>query len=134
MSKGKELVRREQSQVPAATEQTRPEPVSTPAVDIYETADELVLLADLPGVGKDELNIRLDNNILTIEGIVKDQAGQEESPLLSEFRPARYWRQFTLGEVVDRDKIEAKMANGELRLILPKSPAAKPHKIEVKAA
>ena len=134
MSDSRDLVRGVQSQVPSATEQTRPEPTFIPAVDIYETADELVLMADLPGVGPDELSINLDNNVLTIEGLVKEQTGQGESVLLNEYLTGRYWRQFTLGEMVDRQKIEANISNGELRLVLPKSEAAKPRKITVKVA
>jgi HSP20 family protein len=133
MSNGTELTRRDQSQVASSSEQTQPDMVFTPAVDIYETADELVLLADLPGVGRDNLNINLDNNVLTIEGLVKDETNDGESVLLNEYGTGRYWRQFTLNEVVDTSKVEAKITNGELRLTLPKSEAAKPRRIEVKA-
>lgn len=134
MSNGTELVRRDQGQVASSSEQTRPDRAFTPAVDIYETTDELVLLADLPGVGRDDLNINLDNNVLTIEGLVKNETGDGESVLLNEYSTGRYWRQFTLNEIVDQSKVEAKITNGELRLTLPKSEAAKPRKIEVKAA
>lgn len=134
MSNGTELVRRDQGQVASSSEQTRPDRAFTPAVDIYETTDELVLLADLPGVGRDDLNINLDKNVLTIEGLVKNETGDGESVLLNEYSTGRYWRQFTLNEIVDQSKVEAKITNGELRLTLPKSEAAKPRKIEVKAA
>lgn len=130
-----DLVRRGEAQVAApSTEQTRPGPVFTPAVDIFETENELVVLADMPGVSSDGLNISLENDLLTIEGVVDDQTKPQEKILLQEYLLGRYWRQFTLGEAVDRDKIEATMTNGRLRLVLPKSEAAKPRKIEVKAA
>ena len=134
MSNGNELARRDQGQVASSSEQTRPDMAYTPAVDIYETPDELVLLADLPGVSKDDLSINLDNNVLTIEGLVKAESGEGENALLNEYRTGRYWRQFTLNEAVDQSKVEAKISNGELRLTLPKSEAAKPRRIEVQAA
>jgi HSP20 family protein len=134
MSNGNELARRDQGQVASSGEQTRPDMAYTPAVDIYETPDELVLLVDLPGVSKDDLSINLDNNVLTIEGLVKAESGEDENALLNEYRTGRYWRQFTLNEAVDQSKVEAKISNGELRLTLPKSEAAKPRRIEVQAA
>lgn len=129
-----ELVGRDQGQVAPFSEQTRPEPSLIPAVDIYENKDDLVLFADMPGVEKKDLNIKLEDRLLTIEGLVREEKDEKERSLLTEYQVARYFRTFTLGDAVDRGKIQAKLVNGVLHLVLPKSEAAKPHKIEVCAA
>jgi HSP20 family protein len=130
MSESKEIMHTEESQSPA--EQTRPEPVFTPAVDIYETDDGMVLMADLPGVAKEDLHIRLDEETLTIEADVAE-AKEDSNYLLNEYRVGRYYRQFRVNADFDRDKIEANLTNGELKLILPKAEAVKPRKITVSA-
>jgi Molecular chaperone (small heat shock protein) len=106
--------------------------VFTPAVDIFETDRELTLLADLPGVKKDGLTIDLDNNQLTIVGEVSPPEGSDEVVLLREYQTGRYFRQFALSDAIDQSKIEASLADGVLRLDLPKVEAAKPRKIAVK--
>ncbi|MGD9123868.1 MAG: Hsp20/alpha crystallin family protein [Desulfarculaceae bacterium] len=128
-----EIVRRDDTQA-AAAEHTKTSPVFAPPVDIYETENELVLLADMPGVDKKDLTIRLEEDTLTLEGDVKPDSDPGLTPLMEEFTSGRYWRQFTLGQAIDRNKIEAKLKNGELRLVLPKAAAARPQKIEVKTA
>ncbi len=133
MSDGTEMVRSDQVQVPAGAEQTKPTPVYTPAVDIYETEDELVLLADLPGVSPESLRINLEDDLLTLEGEVETPAPAGEW-LLQEYGSGRYWRQFTLGEAIEREQIQANLKNGELKLVLPKAMEVRPHRIEVKAS
>lgn len=95
----------------------------TPAVDIYETADELVLTADLPGVAKEGLQLEVSRGVLTLEGEI--QAADHE-------RQRSYYRQFTLSERIDADAGDAALNDGVLTLRLPKSEAAKPTKIAVK--
>ncbi|MEE4252759.1 MAG: Hsp20/alpha crystallin family protein [Desulfuromusa sp.] len=95
----------------------------TPAVDIYETADELVLTADLPGVAKEGLQLEVSRGVLTLEGEI--QAADNE-------RQRSYYRQFTLSERIDADAGDAALKDGVLTLRLPKSEAAKPKKIAVK--
>ncbi|WP_321368556.1 Hsp20/alpha crystallin family protein [uncultured Desulfuromusa sp.] len=95
----------------------------TPAVDIYETADELVLLADLPGVATQGLQLEVSRGVLTLEGEI--QAADNE-------KQRSYYRQFTLSERIDADAGDAALKDGVLTLRLPKSEAAKPRKINVK--
>ncbi len=125
-----DMVSRGQSQPAAGAEQTRTTLQFTPVVDIYETDEGLVLLADLPGVGKDKLSIDLKDDVLTITGEVPEPDFVGES-LMAEFQAGGYIRQFTLGEAIDRTKIDAKLKNGVLTLRLPKAAKAKPHRIEV---
>jgi len=132
MSVSTDLAPRGESQVSSGTERTKNEPMYSPLVDIYETQEALVLLADLPGVGKDDLHIKLDEEILTIEGVAKASSAPGQR-LLSEWDSGAFYRQFALGEAIDRAKIQAKLKDGVLELVLPKAEKAKPKRIEVQA-
>ncbi|MCX8071710.1 MAG: Hsp20/alpha crystallin family protein [Candidatus Binatia bacterium] len=103
-----------------------------PAVDIYETPEELVLVADLPGVGKDDLEVRVEEDVLTIRGTPRHAAPGE--PVWREFELPNFFRQFELSEVIDQEKISADFKHGVLTLHLPKAEKAKPRKIEVKVS
>ena len=129
----KDLKVREKQEVASPAEQTRPGLVFTPLVDIFETDKELTLLADMPGVTKEDLKIDLDNNQLTIVGDVTPPERSGEVDVFREFQTGRYFRQFTVSDVIDQSKIEATLTDGVLRLALPKVEAAKPRKIAVKA-
>lgn len=104
----------------------------TPAVDIYNTDKELVLLADLPGVNSESVEIDLRDDILTIVGKVPPKAAEGE-PLLTEYRTGNYFRSFRITELVDQSKITASLADGVLRLVLPKVEKAVPRKIPITA-
>ncbi|MFP4573561.1 MAG: Hsp20/alpha crystallin family protein [Desulfobacterales bacterium] len=114
-------------------EQTRPTPVFTPAVDIFETDKEITLLADLPGVKSENLNIDLNEGVLTLSGDIEPFENPEEEDLMIEYEVGKYYRQFTLSEIIDQNKIEANLGDGVLRLRLPKAEKAQPRKIEVKS-
>jgi HSP20 family protein len=124
---------KEKSEVTTSAEQTRPGLVFTPSVDIYETEKEITLLADMPGVTSKALNIDLHENILTLDGDVNPPERDEEIDVMREYRTGKYYRQFTLSQVIDQAKIDAVMKDGVLRLRLPKVEAATPRKIAVKS-
>jgi len=108
-----------------------PEYFSSPLVDIYESAEGLTVVADLPGVDKAGLKIQVENHILTIEGkVIEDDKHKPNT--LNEFVPTNFFRQFELPEMVDQKKILAELKHGVLTLTLPKAESAKPKKIEVK--
>lgn len=134
MSESKEIKLKGKQEVTAQAEQTTPGVVFTPLVDIFETEKTITLLADLPGVKADRLNIDLRDNVITIIGDISPAEGQDEEDLVVEYETGRYYRQFTLSEVVDQNKIDAKLADGVLRLTLPKVEKATPRKIAIKAA
>lgn len=133
-SEAKALQAKEKSEVSSMAEQTKPGLVFTPDVDIFETEKELTLLADMPGVKAKDLNIDLKENVLTLDGDVKNPEGEKEVDLFTEYRTGKYYRQFNLSEIIDQSKIEATMTDGVLRLRLPKVEAAKPRKIKIKAS
>ncbi|MDI6795310.1 MAG: Hsp20/alpha crystallin family protein [Desulfatibacillaceae bacterium] len=127
------MVAREKQEVTGA-ETTRPGRTFTPEVDILEKENEIVILADMPGVAAKDLNIGLADNILTLEGLTGDAEADNEMAVVSEFETGKYFRQFTLADSIDQAKIEASMSNGVMRLVLPKVAKAQPRKISVTAA
>ncbi len=130
----KALQAKEKAEVNTPAEQTKPGLVFTPAVDIFETDKEITLLADMPGVKAGDLDIDLDKNVLTLDGAVKAPEGADEVDVLREYRTGRYYRQFTLSQLIDQGKIGAELKDGVLRLRLPKVEAATPRKVPVKSA
>lgn len=122
-------------------ERTRGETFVAPDVDIYEEDDSLVLVADVPGVGADGVEVRLENGVLELtahggrEKIVEEKGGDEkgDEPEYAEYRAVSYHRSFSLSEDIDADKIAATIRHGVLTVTLPKSARAKPRKIAVKA-
>jgi len=130
---GKELQAKQKSEVAAPAEQIRPGAVFVPAVDIFESEKEIVLLADLPGVKSEDLMIDLRDNVLTLSGDIAPFEGADETDIFIEYEVGKYHRQFTLSEAINQEKIDARMENGVLRLSLPKSEKVLPKKITVKA-
>jgi HSP20 family molecular chaperone IbpA len=121
----------QQSTTPSTTEGTRHrERYITPPVDIYETRDGLVVLADLPGVDKEDLDVRVDNNILTIRA--HSSHGGSGDVGYREYELQNFFRQFELSDRVDQTRITADLKHGVLTLHLPKAEEAKARKIEVR--
>ena len=129
----KALKARDKREVTTPTEQTKPGPLFTPAVDIFETDQEITLLADMPGVKAKDLNIDLRDDILTLDGEVEPPEGKSEVDVFREYQSGKYSRQFSLSQVIDQAKIDAELKDGVLRLRLPKVEAATPRKIAVKS-
>lgn len=130
----KELKVKEKQEVTTPAEQTRQGAVFSPHVDIFETDQKITLLADLPGVATDHLTIDLRDSVLTLNGEVTPYEGVGEIALLTEYEVGRYFRQFTLSDVVDQNRIDAQLKDGVLRLTLPKVEKATPRTIKVSAA
>ena len=127
------LQAKEKAEVTSSAEQTKPGPTFTPAVDIFETEEALTLVADMPGVIPEDLSIDLHENVLTLSGGVAPPESSGEIDIYREYRTGQYMREFSLGRLIDQSKIEAKLSDGVLHLIMPKSEAATPSKISVKA-
>ncbi len=103
-----------------------------PPVDIFEMTDGLVVVADLPGVPKDQIDINVHEGVLTIHGKVKQET--VGTPLRNEFELRNFYRQFRLTDEVDSENIRAEMKYGVLTVTLPKAEKAKPKRIEVKTS
>jgi HSP20 family protein len=115
-------------------ERTRPRRVYAPRTDIYETDQGLVVLADMPGVSPNGVDVTLEREVLTIRGRVEDETLKGFTPLYQEYETGNYERVFTLSEEIDRERIEASVKDGVLRLVLPKAPASQARRIRVRAA
>jgi HSP20 family protein len=100
-------------------------------VDIWENDRALMLQADLPGVPKDEVEINVDKDVLTISGRVSVAEYEGLRALYSEYNVGNFYRRFTVGEMIDQEKISAAMEDGVLTLTLPKREAAQPRKITI---
>src|SRR5919202_6881517 len=115
-------------------ERTRSRRTFRPQVDIYETENGLMLLADVPGAKPEGLEITLERHALTIRAEVEDRAPQGYSPVYQEYEVGDFECQFTLSGDFDADKIEASLVDGVLRLMIPRAPQAQARKIDVRAA
>lgn len=129
-----DIENRPKQKVERREEATRPGAYFQPPVDIFETPDELVLAADMPGVPPDGVSVNLEGDQLTLEGRVRPEEYEGLKPLHVEYGVGGYFRRFTLGEHIDRDNIKAELRNGVLQLRLPKAERAKTRKISVQAA
>ena len=127
VSKGK-VPARGDSGLPATRES---ELYMSPAVDIFETKNGLTVVADVPGVTRDGLDINVDDRVLTIRGTVS--LPKREGVISEEFGMMNYFRQFRLSDEVDQSKIKASLVQGVLTLELPKAEKAKPKRIQVTA-
>lgn len=103
-----------------------------PSVDIFETDQGLTLMADLPGVAKEDLQVDVEHDLLTVQANAKSNLQGE--PVQREFVHGKFFRQFQLPDEVDSEKIAAEMKNGVLILQLPKAESAKPRRIEITAS
>jgi len=102
-----------------------------PNVDIIETKDELTVLADMPGVGGEDIDIHFENGELSIYGRAKERERQNGRFLLEDYEVGDFYRAFRISEEINADKINAEYKDGLLTLHLPKAESAKPRKIAV---
>jgi HSP20 family protein len=104
----------------------------TPDVDIYDTKDELLVVADIPGVSKGDVSIEIDeNNILFIRA--KTSFKEPDGKISSEFQTGNYFKAFSISNDFNKDAIQAKLENGVLEISVPRKEEAKPRKISINA-
>ena len=127
-------VRVEERQAPARQEQQQPAPAMIPRVDVLEDQTGITLLADLPGVTRDALEIHVEGDSLTIEGAVSAATPESMQAAYAEVRVPRYRRSFTLSRELDGGRIEAQLKDGVLRLRIPKQEHAQPRRVSIKVA
>jgi len=125
-------VNKQEAEIENGIERTRNCKCYIPRVDIYETEDSLVILADVPGVDENLIDINLEKNILTISAQVEVERPENYGLAYAEYDMGDYQRSFTLSNEIDQDNIQARVKDGVLRLYLPKSGPAKTRKIAVK--
>ena len=119
----REVERKQESTVPARQFQA--------IADIFETEQSLTVILEMPGVGKDNVDVRVENDVLLIEGRVDFSKYEGLQPLYTEYNIGNYARSFQLSSKIDQDRISAELKDGVMTLVLPKAEKAKPRKIAV---
>lgn len=130
--KSKEMQKKEAEKTDVA-ERTRAGKIYNPDVDIIEGKDKIVVIADMPGVNENSVEITLDDNVLTIYGRVDWNIPDKMKLTHAEYGIGDYQRIFTISGEINREKIEANVKDGVLRLTMPKNDAPKMRKITVNA-
>jgi HSP20 family molecular chaperone IbpA len=126
-------VQKKEAETPEKGELTRARRIYSPAVDIIERKDDIIVIADMPGVDDKAVDITLEKNVLTIYGRVEADIPEKHTLYFSEYGVGEYQRVFTLTDEVDREKILATVKKGVLTILLPKAEIVKSRKITVKA-
>lgn len=115
-------------------ERTRDRQVYSPRADVVEMSDSIMIIADMPGATENDVDITLEQNVLTLTGKVHSPAREGYQMVYGEYSEGDYERSFALSEGVDREGIEATVSNGVLRLRLPKAKELAARKIPVRSA
>ena len=119
----RELEKKEETTVPAR--------MFIPTADIYETRDALKVVLEMPGVDKSNVNVRVEDGVLTVEGRLDFSKYRDLQPIYTEYNIGNYSRSFRLTTKIDQSKIGAEMKDGVLSLVLPKAEEAKSRTIQV---
>lgn len=131
MAKKQELQVQEKREVDASGESTRPTRAFVPSVDIYESENALTVVLEIPGVSKDNVDVNIEDGVLTVEGRIDFTKYDGLQPVYSEYNVGPYRRSFQISSQIDHSKIAAQMQNGIMTLELPKAETAKPRRIQV---
>ncbi len=130
-----ELAKKEKQEV-KGHEQVQPGRFYVPAVDIWEDQDGLTLRADMPGVDPERVTVELNDDVLSLQGEVALSDYEGLSPAYTEYNVGHFQRRFTVpnGGRYDREKVQARMADGVLEVTVPRAEAARPRRITVASA
>jgi HSP20 family protein len=126
-----ELQVQQKREVESKQEATIPARVFVPATDIFETDEALTVILEMPGVDKDKVDVKVENDVLKIEGWIDFSRYEGLQPVYTEYNIGNYARSFQLSSKIDQDRISAELRDGVMTLVLPKSEKAKPRKIAV---
>ena len=127
----KDMQVQKKKEVETQGELTQEGPYFMPNIDILEDDDHIILLANMPGVDKNNIDIRVEDGQLLIQGkVTKEEIGEY---VLSEYSTGDYYSNFALSATIDPSGIKASIKNGVLRVVLPKSDKSKPKKINIKS-
>jgi HSP20 family protein len=131
MSDSQELQVQQKREVEKKTEGTTPGRVFVPVTDIFETPEALTVALEMPGVDRNSLEARVEDNVVTIEGRIDFAKYDGMQPVYTEYIVGHYARSFEISNKIDQSKISAQMKDGVVTIVLPKAEQAKPRKIEV---
>ena len=121
----------EKKELTTEEEQTAPGRFYQPNTDIYEREDALIVVTEMPGVDKSSIDVRVENDILQVEGRIDFTKYKDMQPVYTEYNVGHFSRRFSLSSKIDQEKISAGLADGVLRVELPKAAAARPQRIAI---
>jgi HSP20 family molecular chaperone IbpA len=127
-----EVALQDKKELEPAEERTEAGKYFSPATDIYETPDAVVVTMDMPGVDRSAIDIDLDKDVLTIVGRIDSKKYEGLEPIYSEYNVGNFTRRFSLSTEIDSEKISAQAADGVLTVTLPKAKTAVARRIEVR--
>lgn len=131
MASPQELQVQQKREVEKKQETTIPSRAFLPVTDIFETDQALTVVLEMPGVGKDNVDISVENDILTIEGRINYSKYEGLEPVYTEYNIGHYVRSFQLSSKIEQSEISAGLKDGVMTLVLPKAEKAKPRKIKL---
>jgi HSP20 family molecular chaperone IbpA len=131
MAGEQELQVQQKREVDKAQEPTTPMRAFLPTADIFENEDTLTVVLEMPGVDKSNIDVDIENGVLTVEGRIHFDKYKAMEPIYSEYNVGPYRRSFRISNRVDQENIRAEMRDGVITLVLPKVEEAKPRRIEV---
>jgi HSP20 family molecular chaperone IbpA len=131
MAKKQELQVQEKREVNASRESTRPTRAFVPSADIYESENALTVVLEMPGVNKGNVDVNIEDGVLTVDGRIDFTKYDGLQPVYSEYNVGPFRRTFQISSQIDHSKIAAQMQNGIMTLELPKAETAKPRRIQV---
>ncbi|MBX2976542.1 MAG: Hsp20/alpha crystallin family protein [Ignavibacteriaceae bacterium] len=131
MVENKEIIKVENNNTQSWEERLKKEAVFSPAVNVFENSDAYVLVADMPGVSKENIRIKLHKRELSIVGLVNFEELTNRKYILREISVGNYYRKFNLSDWIDEDNIDASFQNGQLKITLPKHERVKPRDIQI---
>ena len=131
MTTGQELQVQRKREVEKKQESTVPARVYVPVTDIFETNAALMLALEMPGVDRENIDVKLESGVLTIEGTIDFTKYEGMYPVYTEYNVGNYARTFELSSDIDQERISAELKDGVVMLTLPKLEKAKPRKIKV---
>jgi HSP20 family protein len=132
MATGQELQSQKKRELEGKEETTIPARIFVPTTDIYETDNSLTVVMEMPGVDKKDVELRLEDDVLKVDGRLDFAKYQGLQPVYTEYNIGHYSRSFSLSSKIDQSKISAEMNDGVLSLVLPKVEETKPRTIQVK--
>ena len=134
MAPANELQVQEKRELQKKDESTIPARIFMPTTDIFETGETLTVVMEMPGVDKSNINIGIENDVLTVDGRIDFSKYEKLQPVYTEYNIGHYRRSFTLSSTrINQEQIQAEMKDGVLSLTLPKAEQAKPRRIQIEA-
>ena len=131
MDTQQELQVQQKREVESKQEATIPARVFVPVTDIFETDEALTVILKMPGVDKDNVDLKVENDVLKVDGWINFSRYEGLQPVYTEYNIGNYARTFQLSSKIDQDRISAELRDGVMTLVLPKSEKARPRKISV---